>query len=972
MVQGMAVLEAFPAHEPLIPIIGETLIREAGSLRDFSKTAVVFPGKRPGLYLTNYLSERLQSAFFPPRIFTVTEFMTAAAGNHAPEIGLLDAVYELFTLVRGMTTIVEGRTFDRFEDFVFWGIELFKVIDELDTGLVDAQALASLSLENAPPGITRLLGHFSAVRKQFHSRLGQKHRTTRGMNYAAAANRDGDGIQMGFDHIYVAGLIALTRAESVVIRRLLNRTNNAFFTQLDPADDTAKLLEQSLGASIRMHENTGEARQPADTVKIVLYEADDTHEEVEHVYTVLRDTTRAVSGTAIVIPESATLLPLLANVMDYRPYDYNVTMGYPLKRTPLYTLINTLFDAQTSARPAAAGNNRQYYAKDYLRVLKHPYIKGMHDQRVHTVVQQIEAFMISSGRVFIGLDDIENEQRYTAIAGVMNVTGDSPVAPETVGSYIRELHAVFFRPFEPERLAVRDFAAALDTALQAVLRESSALRYKFSPSFIRGLLDSIAMLRSAAFRDEQFDRQRLFSLFNSTADIQSIPFNGIPLTQLQILGLLETRVLNFERVIVLDCNEGVLPSVPRYEPLLPAQVKKALNLPTYREYEHIFRYHFRRLINSAQEVHLMYTKGDDVERSRFIEELIWEQEKHQNKLIELKPGGVAGPAATIGFMKRQFKTGVHEPVKTALQKTGGVMDVLSGIAARGLSPTAIDTYLNCPAQFYYGHILKLKETRQTGEDIEAKDIGSFVHRVLELFYTDHVHTTYVYNESHDAVLERILETEFRTAFHGENNGEFFLLREIVKRLLKDFIRKDGQRRSFIVSLEQFVPAAFTAIAGIDVRLHGKIDRIDRKDGAYLIIDYKTASRPVIPATAKLAQRLNGGGPLTTRADMKDLIRSFQLPLYLYLIRASAERLNIGGIDWEHLNASLFMIKNKNSPDTPLFKKPYDHLRARLMEHVFMPSLKNLIQELLDPAVAFERDDTDPDACTYCPFLVLCR
>ncbi len=971
MVPCMPVLEAVPLREPLISLIGDRLIREAGTPVDFSKTAVVFPGKRPGLYLTRYLSERLHSAFFPPRIFTVTEFMAAAADNHTGEIGLLDAVYELFTLVRGSNAIVNGQTFDRFEDFVFWGIELFKAIDELDSELVESSALASLSLPNAPPGITRLLHHFAALREQFHSRLEQTHLTTRGMIYTAAAQRSTGMLPLDYDHIYFTGLIALTKAEAAVIRAVLNRGNNAFFTQVDPSDDSAGLLEQSLGAQFRVHEPQDSGRQHADTgtQKLVLYEADDMHGEVEYVYSVLRDDGRGAAGTAIVLPDAATLLPLLANVMDYLPYDYNVTMGYPLKRTPFYTLINAMFDAQTSARPKAGGAGRQYYAKDYLRVLKHPYIKGMHDQRVHTVIQHIEAYIVRSGTVFIGLGDIENGELYRLISEDEGVSGESPGSPDMVESYIRELHALFFKPFEPDRLVVRDFARALETAMQALLRESSALRYKFSPSFIRGLLDSIAELRDAAFRNEHFDRQRLFALFNSSADMQSIPFNGIPLTELQILGLLETRVLNFERVVLLDCNEGVLPSVPRYEPLLPFQVKKALHLPTYREYEHVFRYHFRRLIGSAEEVHLIYRKGEDVERSRFLEELIWEKEKQMNTLIELKTG--SRPAGTIGFVKKQFNTGVRDPAKTSLKKTGGVMDILIGKASEGLSPTAINMYLDCPARFYYRYILKLQEAEATGEELEAKDIGSFIHKVLELFYQEYVQSAYVYSPPQDEVLERIIETTFATAFHGEDNGEFFLLREIVKRLLKGFIRKDGADRPVIISLENSLSTTLSAIRGTEVRIKGQIDRIDRKGDQYRIVDYKTGSTAELPRMSRLAARL-ADGPLETRAEMKAMIQSFQLPMYLSLCRSNADKLNIGRVDWEHLNASLFMIKNKGSFDLPLFKEKHDGHHAEFMERMFLPSLKNLIQEILDPAVAFERDDSDPAACAYCPYLALCR
>ncbi len=970
----MAFIEAFSYKEDLIAYTGNSLIQRAGATNDLSRYAVVFPGKRPGIYLTNYLSEILKSSFFPPRIFTITEFMGYVADRNAREIELLDAVYELFTIVQGLDTIVEGHTFKSFEDFVFWGIEIFKVIEEFDTELVKDSTITSINMPDMHEGIKKLLGHFAEIRAEFHSRLDQAHLTTRGTNYSAAARSIGDKSLDEFDHICFAGLIALTRAESEVIRTLLKNGKNAFLTQIEAEDDAVQQLKVSLGAELQRNGRlNNESPADAGPQKIVLHEASGTHEEVESVYDILKDEGHGLAKTAIVLPDAGTLLPLLSNVMDYVPYDYNVTMGYPLKRTPFYTLINGIFNAQASGRTEPEGNHRHYYAKDYLRVLKHPYVKGMHEQTVHAVVQQMEGYLVNKGKVFLTLEDIENDAVYDRVTDGLQYTEEKPIDADMIKSYIRELHTLFFRPFEPDRLTVRDFAGSLDKVIQSILRDSSALRYKFSLSFIKGLMDIIEVLRHAEFKEEQFERQRLFALFNSSAEMQTIPFNGIPLTGLQILGLLETRVLNFDRVVLLDCNEGVVTSVSRYEPLLPFQVKKALGLPTYREHEYVFRYHFRRLIKGAREVHLVYKKGDDAERSRFIEEILWEEEKKEKKLLEFGTGSSTGSSGSIGFVKQQFKTEVHGQNRTTIEKTPGIMQVIGGIMSqKGLSPSAVDTYIDCPARFYYHYILGLKETEELGEEIDAKDIGLFVHRVLEIFYTAHLHKTYAHHESHDAILERLIEKEFKTKFHGEENGEFFLLQEIIKRLLKGFIRQDGLHQPHIISLEKELYAPFDSIAGTPVRFHGKIDRIDKKDNEYLIIDYKTGSMAKIPKVSKLKDMLNNGQALATREDMQELIVSFQLPMYLYLCNHNTDELNITGAGWEHLNASLSMIRNKDRINRPLFDAKSDHLRGELMEKIFIPSLKTLIAEILDPSVPFIRDDADENTCKYCPFLALCR
>ncbi len=943
----MAVIEAFSYKESLITHIGERLIERAGTNTDLSRYAVIFPGKRPDIYLVNYLSDRLKSSFFPPHIFTITEFMDYAANNNVREIELLDAVYELFNIAKGIDRMIEGHTFKSFEGFVFWGIEIFKVIEEFDAELVEDNNVKSINLPNMPEGIGKLLSRFSSIRNEFHRRLDRMQLTTRGLNYYRAAANIKDKTLDEFEHIYFAGLIALTKAESEVIKTLLKNERASFFTQIESVDDTVTTLKQSLDAELNIN-------SPLNTEppRIVLYEASDTHEEVESVYSILKDSDSSLIKTAIVLPDAGTLLSLLSNVMDYFPYNYNVTMGYPLKRTPFYTLIDSIFNAQGSRR-----DDKDYYAKDYLRVLKHPYIKGMHDQIINAIVQQLERYIIDNGKVFLKLEDIENEKLYNYAIDGLNHTEERSISTDTIKSRIKEIHGLFFKPFEPDRLAVRDFADSLDNVIQSILNNSHAIQYKFSPSFIKGLMDIIEILRHSGFKEEQFEKQRIFTMFNSYVEMQTIPFNGIPLTGLQILGLLETRILNFDRVVLLDCNEGVIPSVSKYEPLLPFQVKKALKLPTYTEREHVFRYHFRRLIKGAKEVYLIYRKTEDAEKSRFIEEIIWEEEKQKNKLVVLKNDNKDELIGRIRFVKKQFKTEIKDQSKAKIKKDRVIMDVVAGIMAQGLSPSAIDTYMNCPVRFYYKYVLGLKEPEELGEDIEAKNIGSFIHGVLKDFYEKFKHGVYTYNDASEEELAGLIDGSFNKAFNGEDNGEYFLLKAIIKKLLSDFIKKDFNKKPYILELETKKCADFP-INGRNIKLKGFIDRIDKRADEIFIVDYKTGSKVPIPGITKLLEINN---PITDRATMKGLIKSFQLPVYLYMYKSSAASVN-----YDRLNASLYMVKENK--EHVLFTKGN---KENIMKNILIPSLQNVIMEILNQDIPFERDNTDKAFCSSCPFASMC-
>ncbi|MGC8580136.1 MAG: PD-(D/E)XK nuclease family protein [bacterium] len=956
----MSDIEAFSYKHNLIEHIGNILIEQAKVNNDLSRYAVVFPDKRPGLYLINYLSENLKSSFFPPSIFTITEFMNYINRSNTDEIELLDAVYELFKIIKSLDKHILRDQSKSLEDFIPWGIEVFRAIEELDTELVEQNRLTAIDLPGMPDEARRLSGNMSLIREAFHNTLKDKHLTTRGLIYRDACQTIKDRGLDEFKHIYFVGLIILTKAESEVIKHILKHNNASFFTQIESVNDpVVNNLRQSLDTDLSVN---GTLNEPEPD--ITLYEASSTHEEVEYVYDVLQSNGLNPSKTAIVLLDPSALLPVLSNVMDYMPYDYNVTMGYPLERTPFYTLIKNIFDAQITKK-----HRHTYYTKDYLKLLKHPYIKGMYDQSVHTIVQQLEKWFIDNGKVFIELNDLEDNSSNKKLYELLDSSFkriEKPIDINVVNTYIKTLHGLFFRPFEPERLSVKDFTDALNNVIMAIIKDSYAPQYKFSPSFIKGLMDTIEALARAEFREELFNKQNLFQLFDGYAKRQTIPFNGIPLKGLQILGLLETRVLNFNTVFILDCNEGILPSASRYEPLIPFKIKKALNLPTYIEHEQVFRYHFRRLIKSAQKVHLIYKKTEDTERSRFIEEIIWDEEKKVRMLVDDVEVNTPLPNSRIAFVKRQFRTDIKEFKKSDIAKNQNIMDKIKHIASDGLSPTIIDNYMLCPARFYYEYILELKETEELEEEVESKDIGSFVHKVLELFYKPYLNRSYEYKSPDNDRLNRLIEDEFNKTFYSKDNGELFLLKEMVKRLLWQFILKDGSERPEIISIETYLKTDFILINESHVHLKGKIDRVDKRGDEYLIIDYKTGSKANIPKISKI---LNEGQALKSREDMKELIGSFQLPVYIYLYHRKADT---DGIGFEELNASLCMLKHRNGYYKTLFGPRFLNSRKEIMESIFIPSLKNLISEMLDPNKPFVHDDTDEAYCKACPFSAMCK
>ena len=966
-------ISALSFGDDLLNFIAERLIEKAGNKKDFSELAVVFSGKRPALYLRQILAERMDSSYFPPRIFSITEFMGYISERILKGFkpaDPLNCASMIFDCVKDIKDPMLKDTVSGFERFVFWGIEIHNAIEELDTGLIDNKHLNRMKTAepSVPERISAFINNLSLIRQRFHDKLIENRLTTNGLNYSTAAEII-EGIELTeFEHIYFAGLVAPTKAEAKVIKTLLSKGAASFYTQIESHDDIASGLTDSLGAEIR-YIDRHESRAGTVSASPVFYEAFDTHSQVKAVRHILindlknrkQETEIKPDEIAVVLPESSTLLPVLSGAMNFVDADYNVTMGYPIIRTPLYALIDQILAAQRSRR-----RDTTYYAVDYLQVMRHPYIKGLFDESTRIMIHEIETDLISNHKAFITLDEIENNGSILRnVVNVQKAAGQSTMTSDKLRKRFKDIHKTFFRSFEPGKITVLQFAHHLDYMIDYIANNSSALMYIFSPAYLKYFIELADMLKTVNFGNRQMDKDYVFELFQYYAESQSVPFSGTPLKGVQILGMLETRSLRFNKVIVLDCNEGIIPAEARHEPILPLKIKRILGLPVYKEHEAIARYHFRRLLSGAGEVYILYKKTEKDTRSRFVEEIIWEKEKSGKTLMNETDIIQSGFIANIGKNNR--------PV---VKKDNRVLDELKRIiTTMGLSPTAIDTYMNCPVRFYYTYILGLKGKEDIEQDVEAKDVGDIAHEILRKFYAPHQKKRiHAFTRADKKRFERLVEGAFSGRYGAHSDtGELLLTKKILKSRIETFIKQDTMHKPFVLYTEtvtDFFYARLDNGVGIPVLLKGRMDRIDRQDHQIMIIDYKTGGTAKIPKVSRLKEKLDKGETLSGREDIKDLIVSFQLPVYLYLYRYGKSNPHRNGINWERLNASLYMIRDMNVK--PLFSPKYYNQHTELMERSFIPSLHNLIAEIMNPDVLFTCDDSDQNACSYCPFSTMCR
>ncbi len=914
----------------------EFLARRIASRGEWEKVTVVFPGRRPIVYLRKFLAEKAGKPFIPPRAFSMEDFIKKIHMNYfgpIEEVSPLEGAWRLFNLREKFLDRPEDAVFS---SWFFWGVKFFEALEELEKNLVEEKKIREIMeqpqfvLEDfeediLPRGVERMLSRMVELKREFFRSLTREGKATVGMKYRLVAEHiEERGIPWETDEVYFVGLAALTRAEEKIVGEIMRKPSSYFIYQ--PLEEDLFSYLKSWG----LEEERIEAEE--EKPEIFIYQGFDTHSQAYAVKKVIEEERLSPAETAVVLPDSSLLLPLLSVALSGQGLPHNVSMGYPATRTPVYALLDRLMMVQEEKR------GEKYRTKSYLNLVLHPYVKNFYfgDRKdgevTRILIHQVQEALLESRLPYVSLSEIE------ALGAVEEASQITGVAQEELSEHLSRIHRLFLESFS-ESSTLKSIAESMGSILEEVYHKSPARFYPLSSPFFKSFLDFFAELSLLPFSQEIKGRDA-FSLIRNSLYYLRVPFEGVPLEGLQVLGQLETRALRFRNVIYLAANEDFLPSTEPVDPVLPTPVRKYLGIPTYKDRERVIRYYFMRLLKGSERVFITYSSSPETSRSRFLEEIMWEAEKEGKPLVERK---VAFSISTS-----------REPLQ--FEKTPEVMEKLR---AMEFSPTSIDLYMKCPLRFYFTHILSLEEMKDVEEELEVRKIGQFLHEVLYEFYRPYVGKAvppdYVSFEN----IEPIFERKFKE-FFPYNRGEFFLFHEIARERLKSFLkseRKRAEKNGFkILALEEEFFGELE-VGGRKVKLKGRVDRIHESEGKIWVVDYKTGGGE--SPTLKEEE-----GRLSTREEMKKKIKSFQLPLYLYLIKAS-ERFDIDS--YARTQAALYLLK-KNE-EKRLFKNKSDE--DFLMEEAILPSLKNLLSEILDPDVPFLPDPSDDRYCDHCPFRPLC-
>lgn len=918
---------------------------------------IVVPNRRAKLFIRNSIAASAKVPVWAPDIFAQDDFMAHLSGYTVAD--RLTQLFYFYEVYKGMA----GEDARAFADFIHWAPTLLADFNEVDQYMADAEALFTYlneakAIDNWNLGRTELTDfqkrylEFWKQMKGFYNGLNQRLADDglayQGMAYRKAAdNIEQTAAALPWKKVYFMGFNALTKAEELVIKHLTKYQLAEVFWDTDSfyLDNDKHEAGKFLRRYRNMFADTfGEASQlledPTKEIEIIGVSGNAAQAKLagKLVEDLSAQRNYNVTGTALVLADETLLLPVL-NSLPQNVHEVNVTMGYPIKYTPLASFIDAVFSLHINSLKYSEGRSElRYYHKDITNVIGHPLFNLL----VGATVNPLEATYTISKNNYVFLNYKLIETLLTDEVAATIITRRQAI--ESIGNdgiigFVGHLETLV-KTLRDKLLAQGDSAPAAELTLEYLY------------TYYRYLQKLKTLL---AGKPLVADLQTLRQLFNQLISNATLPFYGEPLKGLQVMGMLETRTLDFENIVLLSVNEGTLPQGKAGHSFIPHEVKKYFELPTYADRDAIFSYHFYRLLQRAKKVWILYNSQSEAgigskERSRFITQLVNELKgpKIIERVLEIPPGGAS--ENTINF-----------------EKTPEVLNKLKMLGERGFSPSAMAMFIRCPLQFYFRYIAGLKENEVVEETLEADTMGTLVHSILEGLFKPHLGKV-LKTEDIELMQQQapgFTEAAFQKEFGTDNYllGKNLLIYRVSKRFIENFLVFQKETLTadvakgydtIVMELERAMLAPLAIDNGM-VNIAGNADRIDHTGNAIRIIDYKTGK--VDPRELSFAE-------WPDLLEHTDYAKSFQLLTYAWLYYQNthaAEQLKPSIVAFTKLSEGYIECK------TPLgagYITPED-----LDE--FEGVLKTLINRLFSTGETFYQTP-EKENCRYCVYNSICN
>ena len=823
---------------------------------EIHRLAFVFPNRRAGLFFQKYLSEISEKPLFSPSILTINDLFMQLSGKHpADKIQMLFRLYELYKQRSGSS--------ESFDEFIYWGEMLLNDFDDIDKYMVDARMLFRnvsdlKSLDDdfnylSPEQVQAIRSFWSSFYPKGDSPNQQHFLELWEILYDLYAGlrtslaKDGYGYDgmifrevveqlekepmsdFPFDRVVFVGLNALSVSEERLLLALQKKGVADFYWDYvgpwvtDPDNKASFFLERNLRLfPSRMQLPVTEPVQ----AEIRVMGVPSAIGQAKQVYPILQAladeqqlTDESALRTAIVLPDEHLLVPVL-NAIPEAIQHINVTMGYPLAGTPVAALMEYILTLQKNIR--YIDRVPVFYFRDVLPILNHQYVMAAAPEEVSQLVKD----MTAGNRIYVHAADLNRHELLSILFTPVQNT-------EELSDYL--IHVL-----EALNACLRNNRPNPDD--EEMISNSTQTTVDIEQEFIFHYFATVNRMKEVMHEAKiEMRLDTYFRLLKRMTDLITIPFEGEPLSGLQVMGVLETRALDFDRLIILSMNEGIFPLKKAANSFIPYNLRRGFGLPTYEHQDSVWAYHFYRLIRRAKQVTLLYdtrTTGLQTgEVSRFVHQLRYH---YQYPLIdELVVYDVASSAVP--------------PI--SVQKTAEVEKLLSDFlfgGPRALSASAINTYLDCPLKFYFSVLEQIQEEDEITETVERDVFGSILHKVMEDLYAPFkgklVTADLLKLLRKDqplltgTIARAFAELFFKSPVVRPLEGENFLTGEMIRKYAEKILEQDARFTPFhYIESEKKVRATITLSDRRIVQLKGFIDRIDSLDRVLRIVDYKTGS-----------------------------------------------------------------------------------------------------------------------------------
>lgn len=939
-----------------------------------SRFAFVFPNRRTGLFFQKYLSEVSPKPLFSPTILTINDLFVQLSGKQtADRISMLFKLYKIYLYHSGST--------ETFDEFLYWGEMLLNDFDDVDKYMADARMLFTnvtdlreiendfsfLSPEQIaairtfwssfyPKGDSPNQTEFLAVWKtlytlynEFRETLAAENKGYEGMIFREVVEQLEQNTcrDLPYEKIVFVGLNALSVAEERFLIQLQKRGIADFYWDYaspkvkDRNNKASYFVERNLRQFPSQLVLEQDSEVTSET-KIDVIGIPSGIGQAKHVYNILNDLCKeddmdaeGALRTAVILPDEHLLIPVL-NAIPEQIKRINVTMGYPLAGTPIASLMEFILALQKNVRYV----NRQptFYFRDVLPILNHRYVTVTSP----VIITQLVKDIVENNKIHIAYTELNKTP-------LLSILFTPITTVESFSDYLIQVLQVLNKMMTNKTEEEEE---------EETTQRTNDIEQEFIFHYFATVNRMKEVIQEANI---EMKIETYFRLLKRMTETITIPFKGEPLSGLQIMGVLETRALDFDRIIILSMNEGIFPLKKAANSFIPYNLRRGFGLPTYEHQDSVWAYHFYRLIYRANHISLLYdTRNNGLqtgEVSRFVHQLRYHYEEPiQNKLIVYNVASSKTPALQIN-------------------KTEAVMAQLATYQQGGkrmISASAINTYLDCPLKFYFSVLEGLQEEKEVSETIESDVFGSILHKVMEMLYKplcgklvtadllkiirqDKITLSATINQA-------FAEVFFKTDTVRPLTGQNYLIGEMIRKYVEKIIERDSKLTPFYyLESERKIKKTITLTDKREIQLKGIIDRVDKVGNTIRIIDYKSGSGTTLFSTIE---------NLFNKEEKERSKAVMQVFLYAWMYGVtSAENTLQPGIYYMRslfshtFNPGIFQRTEKRGKNEQVldFADYYTEFEA---------GLRNCLDEIFGKETPFVQTKNTKN-CSYCPFKTIC-